>query len=118
MNDQDLIAALSSLAKSYETRSNSGLLYEAQTPSLGQRAIVDEMEKMLAEHRDVELKQLGYTRLKDSEVLQGLVFLIRLAFGKTSGRPKSRGFIDFLNVQFPDKGGALAPSGSMGSIIT
>jgi hypothetical protein len=117
--DRDLISALSALATSYQTRMNSGLLYEAPTPSLAQRSIVDEIEKMLAEYRELEQKQLGYPKLKDSEVLQGLVFLIRLAFGKSSGRPKSRGFVDFLNVQFPDnKSGILSSTDAAGSIIT
>jgi hypothetical protein len=119
INDRDLIAALTALAKSYETRLNSGLLYEAPTPSLGQRPIVDEMEKMLTEYRQLEQKQLGFPKLKDSEILQALVFLIRLAFGKTSGRPKSRAFVDFLNGQFPEKNaGILSPVESASSIIT
>jgi hypothetical protein len=118
INDRDLIAALTSLGKSYETRMNSGLLYEAATPSLNQRPIVNELENMLTEYRQLEQKQLGYPKLKDSEILQALVFLIRLAFGKTSRRPKSRAFVDFLNGQFPEKKSSiLSPAESPGSII-
>jgi hypothetical protein len=119
INDRDLIAALTALAKSYETRLNSGLLYEAAPPSLSHRPIIDELEKMLAEYRQLEQKQLGYPKLKDSEILQALVFLIRLAYGKTSGRPKSRAFVDFLNAQFPEKkSGIVAPTEAVSSIIT
>jgi len=51
---------------------------------------------------------MGYSRLKESEVLQALVFLLRMAHGRTSGRPKSRAFVDFLFTQFPEKQSAIA----------
>ena len=54
------------------------------------------------------LQHLGYSRLRDSEVLKALVFVLRLGLARTSGRPKSRGFVDFLFAQFPEKQSALA----------
>jgi hypothetical protein len=35
------------------------------------------------------------------------VFLVRLGYGRTSGRPKSRAFLDFLFDQFPEKMSAV-----------
>jgi hypothetical protein len=61
---------------------------------------------------------MGYVRLRDSEVLRALVFLVRMAHGRTSGRPKSRAFIDFLFAQFPEKDSALVvPQEAQSSIV-
>jgi len=40
-----------------------------------------------------------------------------MALARTSGRPKSRAFIDFLFAQFPEKHSALADSQDAGSRI-
>ncbi|HYL16426.1 MAG TPA: hypothetical protein VEV41_25555, partial [Terriglobales bacterium] len=58
-----------------------------------------------------------YSRLRDSDVLKGLVFLVRMAHGRTSGRPKSRAFVDFLFTQFPEDKSALAKADDAGSRI-
>lgn len=118
LKDFDLIAALSALTKGSETLVNSGLYYEAPSASPAQQAVVAEVQKMLQEYREAEQKHLGYVRLRDSEVLRALVFLVRMAYGRTSGRPKSRAFVDFLFAQFPEKQSALvAPEGTGSRII-
>jgi hypothetical protein len=118
LNDQDLIAALSVLATSYERRINSGLHYEQPITSESQRRAVSEVETMVTEYRAAEQKHVGYSTLKDSEVLKALVFLLRLANGRTSGRPKSRAFVEFLFAQFPEKESAvIAPQEAGGRII-
>lgn len=117
LNDRDLIAAVTSLAKTYETLSNSGLHYESPTTSLGQQAITDEVQNMIKEYREAEQKHIGYSRLRDSDVLKGLVFLVRMAHGRTSGRPKSRAFVDFLFAQFPEDKSAIASSAQAGSSL-
>ncbi len=105
--DRDLIAAVSSLAKSYETLVNSSLIYEPPIANLAHQAIVREIarevETMVREFREAEQQHIGHTRLRDSDVLKALVFLLRLGLGRTSGRPKSRAFVDFLFAQFPAK---------------
>ena len=107
LNDRDMIAALTSLAKTFETLVNSGLHYESPTTSLGQQSIANEVQTMIKEYREAEQKHMGYTRLRDSEVLKALVFLLRMAHARTSGRPKSRAFIDFLLGQFPENKSAI-----------
>jgi hypothetical protein len=73
---------------------------------------------MVKQYREAEQKQLGYSNLRDAEILRALVFLLRLAHGRTSGRPKSRAFIDFLVAQFPEKQSAvLASEEAPGRII-
>jgi hypothetical protein len=115
--DRDLISAVSSLAKRYETLVNSSLIYEERTPNLQHHGITAEIEHMIKEFREAEQKHMGVTRLRDSEVLKALVFLLRLGLARTSGRPKSRAFIDFLLGQFPEKPSAIASPEEAGSRI-
>lgn len=119
LNDVDLIAALSALTKTWETLVNSGLVYESPIASPAQQAVVAEVQNMVKEYREAEQKHLGYAQLRDSEVLRALVFLVRMAHGRTSGRPKSRAFVDFLLVQFPEKtSGFAAPEEAGSRLIT
>ena len=115
--DRDLMAALGALAKSYQTLVNSNLIYGQTTANLAHQSIAREVETMVREFREAEQRHIGHTRLRDSEVLKALVFLLRLAWGRTSGRPKSRGFVDFLFAQFPEKQPAIAGPDAAGSRI-
>jgi hypothetical protein len=119
--DRDLIAAVNSLAKSYQTLVNSSLIYAPATTNLAHQGIVRdiarEVETMVREFREVEQRQIGHTRLRDSDVLKALVFLLRMGLSHTSGRPKSRAFIDFLFAQFPEKHSAIAGPEEAGSRI-
>ncbi|HMK30569.1 MAG TPA: hypothetical protein VK473_12855, partial [Terriglobales bacterium] len=82
------------------------------------QAIAAELINMVKEYREAELKHTGYSRLRDSEVLKALVFLVRMAHARTSGRPRSRAFVDFLSKQFPEMETSLsAPAASTSRII-
>jgi hypothetical protein len=119
--DRDLITSVSSLAKSYQTLVNSSLIYEPQTANVAHQSIAREVETMVREFREAEQQHIGeipaHARLRDSDVLKALVFLLRMGYGRTSGRPKSRGFIDFLFEQFPEKQSAIAAPEEAGSRI-
>ena len=115
LNDADLIAALTSLTKTWETLVNSGLHYENPIASPAQQAVVAEVQNMVKEYRGAEQKHMGYAQLRDSEVLRALVFLLRMAHGRSSGRPKSRAFVDFLLAQFPEKPSGIAAPEEVGS---
>lgn len=117
LQDRDLIAALTSLSTSYQTMVRSGLIYEQPNTNVAQQAIAAEVESMLNEYREAEQKHTGATRLRDPEVLKALVFLLRMGLGRTSGRPKSRAFVDFLLAQFPEKQSAVAAPDGTGSRI-
>lgn len=117
LRDQDLIAALTMLTKSYERRVNSGLHYEQPLASDSQRRVAIEVEKMIDEYREAEQKHTGYSTLRDSEVLKALVFLVRLAHARTSGRRKARAFVEFLFAQFPEKESAVLGPQEAGSRI-
>jgi hypothetical protein len=117
ITDADLIAALAAMTKKQETLVNSGLHYETPIASLSQQSVIAEVHKMLKEYREAEQKHLGYSRLHDSDVLGALVFLVRMGHARTSGRPKSRAFVDFLQAQFPEKQSAVAAPEEAGSRI-
>ena len=118
LTDRDLIAALTSLAQSYQTLVQSNLIYEQPTANLAHQQIAREVETMVKEFREAEQKHAGYARLRDSEVFETLVFLLRLAKVRTSGRPKSRAYVDFLLAQFPEeKSGISAPEASESRLI-
>ena len=93
---------------------NSGLHYEQPLTSATQQAAAAQVLEMAKQFRDAEQKQLGYSTLKDSDMLKALVFLVRLGHARTSGRPKSRAFIDFLIAQFPERQSALVTSEEAG----
>jgi hypothetical protein len=117
--DRDLIAAASALANRYQRMADSGLIFEpeSQTANLARQAVIREIENMVREFRQAEQQHIGHTRLRDSEVLKALVFLSHLGLERTSGRPKSREFIDFLFAQFPQKQSALVAPDEVGSRI-
>jgi hypothetical protein len=117
LHDQDLIAALAALTTSYERRVNSGLHYEQPLTSEAQRRVAAEIETMVKEYREAEQKHTGYSTLRDSDVLKALVFLLRLAHARTSGRPKSRAFVEFLFAQFPEKEAAVLAPQEAGSRV-
>jgi hypothetical protein len=119
LNDRDLIAALTAMTKTYETLVNSGLHYETPTASSAQHAVAAEISNMLKQYREAEQEHMAQITLRDSEVLKALVFLVRLAHGRTSGRPKSRAFMDFLFAQFPEKKSVIvSPDEAENRIIT
>ncbi len=115
--DRDLVAAVSALAKSYQTLVKSSLIYEPPTANVAHQSIAREVETMVREFREAEQQHIGQARLRDSEVLKALVFILRMAMGRTSGRPKSRAFVDFLFAQFPEKRSAIAGPEDGGSRI-
>jgi hypothetical protein len=117
LHDQDLIAALTVLTKSYERLVNSGLHYEQPITSEAQRRVAVEVETMVKEYREAEQKHTGFVSLRDSDVLKALVFLVRLSHGRTTGRPKSRALVEFLFDQFPDNEAALAAPEAASRII-
>lgn len=117
LNDRDLMAALSTMCTSYERLVNSGLHYEQPLTGRALHAVAAQVETMLKQFREIEQKERGYSTLRDSDVLKALVFLVRLGHGRTSGRPKSRAFIDFLFAQFPERQSALITPQEAGSRI-
>ena len=117
LKDRELIAALTSMARSYQTLVGSGLVYQEASANPAQLTIIDVLRRSIDEFRAVEQQHLGYTALRDSDVLKALVFMIRLATLNTSGRPLSHAFIDGLEERFPQPAPAGGPATAPGSRI-
>jgi len=108
IRDFDLILALTSLTRSYATLVNSGLYYEAPLASRLHQEIAAALQAMIADYRRGQEERAGRVRPRDAEVLELLAFLTGLAEVYSSGRPKARGFVDFLLSRF-DEQPASAP---------
>ena len=117
IRDSDLISALTALAGSYQTLATSGLHYERAGTNIIHQAIAAEIQNMVKEYREAEQKNAGYSRLRDSDVLRALVFLLRMGLTRTSGRPKARAFVEFLFQQFPEPQSAVAAPDEASRII-
>jgi hypothetical protein len=97
--DPDVLAALRALAQTYKTRA-SGIVYEQPPPVRVQRGLYDALSAFLVEAKQ-QATQASFGSVKDSEIFQLLVFLLRMGSLRTNGRPRSRRFIEFLRGQFP-----------------
>jgi hypothetical protein len=117
LTDREVTGAVANMARSYQTLVSSGLVYEESTPGLAQQAILEALRQLLQEYRELEQKHLGHTALRDSDVLKALVFTLRLAQMRTSGRPFSRRFLDFVREQFPEAQPAIATASDPASRI-
>jgi hypothetical protein len=98
LRDRDVIDALTGLVRSFETRANSGLHYEPTGPNLAQQALIDGLREVIADY-DEEGREMGHPHLRDRDALKALVFVLRMALDRSSGRPLSRGFFDFLRTE-------------------
>jgi hypothetical protein len=103
LRDRDVIDALTALVRSFETRAHSGLHYEPTRPSLAQQALIEELRAVIEDY-DEGGRKMGDPHVRDSDALKALVFVLRLALDRSSGRPLSRGFLDFLRTEFEKDG--------------
>ncbi len=98
-SDPDVIESIRALADTYKTLA-SGIVYEQPpTPNL-QRELYDALSVYLTEAKQ-NPSHTSFGPVKDSEILQLLVFLFRMGLLRTNGRPRSHRFIEFLRGQFP-----------------
>lgn len=100
LNDGAVLAAIEALAETCRTL-GSGIYYERPPDAPAARALYGQIGQLLQELRKEEAARSGFTVLKDSDVFQLLVFLLRVGKQETNGRPRSRAFLDFLRARFP-----------------
>ena len=110
LHDAEIYNATERLAETYRTL-GSGIYYERPPEALVPAALYSEIQRFLQEFRKAQAAQTGFTSLKDSEIFQLLVFLLRMNKAETNGRPRSRAFLEFLRARFPlrSAAGAAAP---------
>lgn len=101
LNDADALAALAALAETYRTL-GSGLYYEKLPDAPLPNLLYGELAKFIAAFKKQDAERTGFTRVKDTEIFHLLVFLLRVGKQQTSGRPRSKRFLDFLRAQYPN----------------
>jgi len=100
LSDRAAASAIEALAETYRTL-GTGIYYERPPDEMLARALYGQMAQFLGEFRKEQVARTGFSTLKDSEIFQLLVFLLRIAKQETNGRPRSRAFLSFLSARFP-----------------
>jgi hypothetical protein len=104
VTDADVLAAADAMAETRRTLL-SGIYYEklpANPIAAGLyeafAKFIEDEKKRIAEHPEIPA-------LKESEIFQLFVFFLRFGRLRSNGRPKTRGFIEFLRAQYPPEMG-------------
>jgi hypothetical protein len=100
LRDSAVFAALEAQAETYRTL-GLGIYYERPPDAVLARAVYARISAFLKEFRQKLAEQGAASALKDSDVFQLFVFLLRIGKRETSGRPLSRAYLAFLNASFP-----------------
>jgi hypothetical protein len=98
--DADVLAALGAMAETYRTL-QSGIYYEPAPEGAVAREIYTRAAKAIADYKQAQADRAGFPSLKDSELFELLVFLLRVGKQETGGRSRSRAFLDFLRSWLP-----------------
>ena len=109
VRDADLLAALDSLARGYQTL-ESGLYYEQLPDAPAARALYAAARDFLEQYSQQHQQERG-SSLRPGEVLRALVFLRRLGQRESNGRPLARRFLNFLRAQLPAEAQTTPSSG-------
>jgi hypothetical protein len=100
LNDVAVLSALEALAETYRTL-GTGIYYEHPPDYPIARALYSAIAEFFQNLRIQEAERTGYPTLKESEIFNLLVFLLRVGKQETNGRPRSRAFLTFLHARFP-----------------
>lgn len=103
--DSDAVAALQSLAESYQTLAK-GIYYEKPIDDRVRHELYTHLKEAIAKYRKEDAARSAVSSVRDGMVRDALIFFTQLGATRTNGRPKSRAFLDFLRSQFKWKGGA------------
>lgn len=103
LRDSEVFTAVERLAETYRTP-GTGIYYERPPEGQLPLALYGELQRFLHDFRKVEAERTGFPSVKDSDIFQLLVFLLRMNKSETNGRPRSRAFIAFLRARFPLSG--------------
>jgi hypothetical protein len=97
--DADVLAALAALAETYRTL-GAGLYYEKPPVAPLAQLLYGILLKFLEEWKQPE-RRAGAPASKEIDIFKLLVFLTRVGRSRSNGRPKTRGYLQFLREQFP-----------------
>jgi len=97
--DVDALAALAALAETYRTL-GAGLYYEKPPVAPLAQLLYGVLMKFVEEWKQPE-RRAGAPSSSDTDIFKLLVFLTRVGRSRSNGRPKTRGYLQFLRAQFP-----------------
>lgn len=97
--DQDVLATLAALAETYRTL-GAGLYYEKPPVAPLAQALYGTLLRFFEEWKRPE-RRAGAPASKETDIFKLLVFLARVGRSRSNGRPKTRGYLQFLRAQFP-----------------
>jgi hypothetical protein len=100
LNDPATLSALEALAETYRTL-GTGIYYERPPDLPVAHALYGAISEFLQEVRKEQAERAGFPALKESDILNLLVFLLRVGKQETNDRPRSRAFLGLLRVRFP-----------------
>jgi hypothetical protein len=104
LNDAAILTALEALAETYRTL-GTGIYYECPPDAHLPHALYSQISGFLQEARKQEAGRAGlspaFSSIRDGDIFNLLVFLLRVGKQQTNARPKSRAFLDFLRAKFP-----------------
>lgn len=103
--DSDAIAALKTLAESYQTLAK-GVVYEKPIDYSLQRELYASLKESIAAYRKENAARSGVYSLPEAIARDALIFFTQLGATRTDGRPKGRAFLDFLRTRFNWRGPA------------
>lgn len=97
--DSDVIAALQTLAESYETLTK-GIYYEKPLDDRLQHELSTRLKEAIAAYEKQEAARTGVSALRDQTVRDTLIFFTQVGATRTNGRPRGRAYLDFLRREF------------------
>jgi hypothetical protein len=100
LTDAEVFTATQALAETYRTLL-SGIYYEKPPNGAIAAGLYAAIARFIEEEKKREAEHPEAPALKDLQIFQLLVFLLRFGRLRSNGRPRTRMFIDFLRAQFP-----------------
>jgi hypothetical protein len=104
LTDSEVMAAVQALAETFRTL-NSGIYYEKPPGDHVAAGLYAALAKFFQEEKKHQAEHPGFAVIKDTEIFYLLVFFLRFSQIRSNGRPRTRGFIEFLRTQFPRQAG-------------
>ena len=104
LSDSDVFAAVRAMAETRRTLV-SGIYYEKPPEIPIAASLYTALAKFLEEEKKHAAEHPEFPAIKDAEIFHLLVFFARFARLRSNGRPRTRGFIEFLRSQFPAEAG-------------
>jgi hypothetical protein len=100
LSDGDVIDATQAMAETRRTLL-SGIYYEKPPTNSLAAGLYSALAKFIEDEKKRAAEQPEISAIKDSELFLLLVFFLRFGRLRSNGRPRTRGFIDFLRAQYP-----------------